>query len=249
MDLNNDVSKLYAPPLDNTINYKSIDKTLDILHCVHFLDKETTETLINHLSTIEYISDEDSTINMWGANVKIARQHVAYSDKNCRYKFQGSDGWGNRWLDWMEPVRRKVADYLDKQGVYVHDWNDNKPLPNHLVVNFYENGSKYIHFHQDKTKDMLEIGGDDEYIIVSISLGTTRNFRLKRYKDQKDDDLNNFDVPGGVQDGDIIVMRGLTNHCWEHTILKQSANIVPGPRWSLTFRFVRRIDRPSEIAY
>lgn len=143
----------------------------------------------------------------------------------------------------------KVAKYLQTMGVYIHEWIDaddkTLPLPNHMFLNYYETGKNYIGLHSDKTQDMVSIPTFDEYIIISISIGATRNFKLVK-KDIDHADINKFDLPGGIRDGDIVVMKGKTNACWKHCIPKTKCD---EPRWSLTFRFVRLLDRPDAIEY
>ena len=68
-------------------------------------------------------------------------------------------------------------------------------------------------------------------VIVSLSLGETRRFRLR----QKYEDTN-APLTFELGDGDLLIMYGPTQTHWEHTLLKSRKDL--GPRMNLTFRSV-----------
>jgi alkylated DNA repair dioxygenase AlkB len=68
-----------------------------------------------------------------------------------------------------------------------------------------------------------------EPTIASISLGATRRFDL-RHRETKET------VKVDLHAGSLLVMSGLSQHCWVHQVAKTKH--VVGPRINLTFRRV-----------
>ena len=100
---------------------------------------------------------------------------------------------------------------------------------NSVLVNLYRDGKDSVSWHSDN-----EAINGREPTIASVSLGATRRFDL-RHKATKET------VRADLEDGSLLVMSGLSQHCWVHQIAK-TANAV-GPRINLTFR--RVLPNPS----
>lgn len=114
---------------------------------------------------------------------------------------------------------------------------------NAIIVNFYQDGSDSISYHAD----------DESFLgplptIASLSLGSSRDFYLRqKFADNKAPTKQQFYTKGTgpaasrltekmkLDDGDLLVMRGLTQQLWDHAIPKR-ANA--GRRINLTFRKV-----------
>jgi alkylated DNA repair dioxygenase AlkB len=95
---------------------------------------------------------------------------------------------------------------------------------NSVLVNLYRDGNDSVSWHSDNE----EINGS-EPTIASVSLGATRRFDL-RHKESGET------VRVDLEDGSLLVMSGLSQHCWVHQIAKTKAKV--GPRINLTFRQV-----------
>ena len=98
---------------------------------------------------------------------------------------------------------------------------------NSVLVNLYRDGQDSVSWHSDN-----EAVNGKEPTIASVSLGATRRFDL-RHKDTKEM------VKAGLEDGSLLVMSGLSQHCWVHQIAK--TKIPVGPRINLTFRQVQPV--------
>ncbi len=96
---------------------------------------------------------------------------------------------------------------------------------NSVLVNLYRNGQDGVSWHSDN-----EAANGREPTIASVSLGATRRFDL-RHKETKE--LVRVDL----EDGSLLVMSGLSQHCWVHQIAKTKTPV--GPRINLTFRLVQ----------
>jgi len=95
---------------------------------------------------------------------------------------------------------------------------------NSVLVNLYRDGNDSVSWHSDNE----EINGS-EPTIASVSLGQTRRFDL-RHKESGET------VRVDLEDGSLLVMSGLSQHCWVHQIAKTKTKV--GPRINLTFRRV-----------
>ena len=94
------------------------------------------------------------------------------------------------------------------------------------MLNLYRNGKDSNGWHSDDEKAL-----GNNPIIASISLGEERffHFRHKKNKDLKQKIL--------LGHGSLLVMKGSTQHHWQHQIPKTAKEI--GERINLTFRIIR----------
>ena len=95
---------------------------------------------------------------------------------------------------------------------------------NSVLVNLYRDGNDGVGWHADN-----EAVNGREPTIASVSLGATRRFDL-RHRESKET------VKVDLHSGSLLVMSGLSQHCWVHQIAKTKQ--VVGPRINLTFRRV-----------
>ena len=101
---------------------------------------------------------------------------------------------------------------------------------NSVLVNLYRDGSDSVSWHSDN-----EAVNGSEPTIASVSLGVTRRFDL-RHKESGET------VRVDLEDGSLLVMSGLSQHCWVHQIAKTKTKV--GPRINLTFRRVVTSQQP-----
>eukprot|EP00887_Chlorella_sp_A99_P006893 scaffold2.g6893.t1 len=106
---------------------------------------------------------------------------------------------------------------------------------NSCLLNWYRSGDDHIAWHSDN-----EPLYGPEPTIVSVSLGTTREFVLRR--NGAPGDKHAFHLASG----DVLVMRGTTQQHWMHSLPKRKG--APGDRISLTFRQVVAAERPRNAA-
>lgn len=100
---------------------------------------------------------------------------------------------------------------------------------NHCVVNQYLDGSDYIGYHFDKTRDYVP-----DSSIATLSFGGKRTLRLKHTKTGKTEN-----IPLGASS--LFVLGWDTNLVWKHSIVKTKASCAR--RVSLTYRLVKTIKR------
>ena len=97
---------------------------------------------------------------------------------------------------------------------------------NHCLLNYYRSGQDSMGWHRDNESELGR-----QPVIVSLSLGEPRRFRLR----QKYDDTS-APLTFELGDGDLLIMYGPTQTYWEHALLKSRKDL--GPRMNLTFRSV-----------
>jgi alkylated DNA repair dioxygenase AlkB len=101
---------------------------------------------------------------------------------------------------------------------------------NSVLVNLYRDGNDSVSWHSDN-----EAVNGSEPTIASVSLGATRRFDL-RHKESGET------VRVDLEDGSLLVMSGLSQHCWVHQIAKTKTKV--GPRINLTYRRVVTSQQP-----
>eukprot|EP00190_Bangiopsis_sp_CCMP1999_P005521 CAMPEP_0198735102 /NCGR_PEP_ID=MMETSP1475-20131203/57305_1 /TAXON_ID= ORGANISM="Unidentified sp., Strain CCMP1999" /NCGR_SAMPLE_ID=MMETSP1475 /ASSEMBLY_ACC=CAM_ASM_001111 /LENGTH=226 /DNA_ID=CAMNT_0044498705 /DNA_START=132 /DNA_END=812 /DNA_ORIENTATION=+ len=97
---------------------------------------------------------------------------------------------------------------------------------NSVLMNMYRNGDDYMGYHAD---DERELGpGKNDIVIASISLGATREFRMRSRVGAED----KYCVE--LKNGSLLVMRGNTQQLYKHSVPKSKK--VTEERINLTFR-------------
>jgi alkylated DNA repair dioxygenase AlkB len=125
-----------------------------------------------------------------------------------------------KWNPRLSELRNALEAWLKIQGIAT-------PLGlNHCLLNYYRSGQDSMGWHRDNER---ELGSYP--VIVSLSLGEPRRFRLRQKYNDRTSPLT-FELGHG----DLLVMYGLTQTHWEHTLLKTRQEL--GPRMNLTFRSV-----------
>ncbi|HSC84169.1 MAG TPA: alpha-ketoglutarate-dependent dioxygenase AlkB [Pseudomonas sp.] len=144
------------------------------------------------------------------------------------------------------PVPRLLAWYGDAEASYRYSGLTHQPLPwtpllaeiraaveqaagqrlNGVLLNYYRDGNDSMGWHSD---DEAVLGCDP--LIASLNLGGTRRFDLRRKGQQR--------IEHSLQlgHGALLVMRGATQHHWQHQVAKTAKPVAP--RINLTFRLIR----------
>jgi alkylated DNA repair dioxygenase AlkB len=135
-----------------------------------------------------------------------------YADNGVDYHYSGVV----RTAHQMTPLLNEIREILQLKTGAVF---------NSVLVNLYRDGKDSVSWHSDDES----ISGR-EPTIGSVSLGATRRFDL-RHKETK------TTVRADLEDGSLLLMSGLSQHCWVHQIAKTASAV--GPRINLTFRNVQ----------
>jgi alkylated DNA repair dioxygenase AlkB len=153
---------------------------------------------------------------MFGKKYSQAGLSTWFTNTNVSYVYSGI----TRTPHAMTPVLQAVMDHCTVASGVEY---------NSVLVNLYRDGNDSVSWHSDNE----EINGS-EPTIASVSLGATRRFDL-RHKESGET------VRVDLEDGSLLVMSGLSQHCWVHQIAKTKAKV--DPRINLTFRRVVSISK------
>jgi alkylated DNA repair dioxygenase AlkB len=153
---------------------------------------------------------------MFGKKYSQAGLSTWFTNTNVSYVYSGI----TRTPHAMTPVLQAVMDHCTVASGAEY---------NSVLVNLYRDGNDSVSWHSDNE----EINGS-EPTIASVSLGATRRFDL-RHKESGET------VRVDLEDGSLLVMSGLSQHCWVHQIAKTKAKV--DPRINLTFRRVVSISK------
>jgi len=179
----------------------------DITYYPNFFDEFDSHYFYTKL--LKDIKWETKTLNFSGREVQIPRLTAWYGD--APYTYSGLRLEPNAWTPTLLSLKSAVEERV------VHPFNS-------VLLNLYRDGQDFVSWHSDDEK---ELGRNP--VIASISFGATRDFKLKhKYLDYKESI--------SLTSGSLLVMRGETQHYWQHSILKTSRKVEP--RINLTFRTI-----------
>lgn len=196
---------------------------LDLLYYQKFLPMRKANKIFKDLLSFDYFSDERASIIIHGQKTYVPRKQMWFSDPKTIYKFSGNEMNEQSWPPLLHDIRIILNDLLKNKGIF--QFNSKFGL-NSVFVNYYRNGKDYIGWHSDKTGDLIKIKG--QTIIVSLTLGVTRPFILRR----KDNHSVKYSL--NLTHGDLLIIKGKTNDYWQHSVPKRL--MINKPRINLTFR-------------
>jgi alkylated DNA repair dioxygenase AlkB len=182
-----------------------------------------------------------------GEVYRLARFLPAESADDFFHTLQATLAWAQhrvRVFGREHPTPRLCAWYGDPQARYAYSGQALEPLPwttpladirarlegalgvafNSVLCNLYRDGADSMGWHSD---DEASLG--PRPVIASLSFGATRRFVLRHRRRRE---LGTVDIQ--LEDGDLLLMAGDTQRCWQHAVPKTLRPV--GPRINLTFR-------------
>ena len=175
-----------------------------------FSPKESSEYFQILLNEIEWQEDD---IKVFGKTYKQPRLTALYGMNNASYRYSGITMFPKPFNFILKEIKTKIEEITEIKFTTV-------------LLNFYRDGSDSNGWHSDDEKELGE-----NPLIASISLGAERTFRLRHKKD-KTQKKNLI-----LQHGSLLIMKGETQHHWQHCIPKSKKDIKP--RINLTFRVIK----------
>jgi len=173
-----------------------------------FFNAEESSYFMNKL--LEEIEWKQEPIRIMGKEIMQPRLTAWYGDPNKPYSYSGIKMLAHPWTDPLEQIKKRIE---FKFGLEFSS----------VLLNLYRNERDGMGWHRDNEK---ELGPDPT--IISLSFGQSRVFQLRRYKEKSKPILLELHT------GSLLIMKGATNHYWEHRIPKTSQHLQP--RINLTFR-------------
>ncbi|WP_367106716.1 alpha-ketoglutarate-dependent dioxygenase AlkB [uncultured Psychrobacter sp.] len=200
------MSNLFTPhATDNLLPYDGRVSDLGIVI-------DDTDVLYNTL--LAELPWQSDIVTLFGKTHVTKRQIVWMGEDSISYHYSGHLRRTAPWSTIVLQVKQLVEQRLLSNGINANF--------NSCLLNYYPSGSEGMGYHADDEK---ELGAQPT--IASLSLGATRKFVLKHKKTQDKIELH-------LESGQLIVMHGVTQSFWKHTITKTTK--VNEGRISLTFR-------------
>ncbi|MAZ72970.1 MAG: alpha-ketoglutarate-dependent dioxygenase AlkB [Flavobacteriaceae bacterium] len=156
---------------------------------------------------------QQDTITVFGKTYKQPRLTALYGAKNKSYTYSNITMHPSPFTPALLEIKNKIEE--------VH-----QTIFNVVLLNLYRDGSDSNGWHSDDEK---ELGKNP--VIASLSLGATRIFQLRNKTNKTL--RHNIALPNGS----LILMKGSTQHFWQHQIPKTRKKI--SPRINLTFRNIK----------
>lgn len=179
-------------------------------YCQNFLSNEETRFFLHYF--MQEIPWQQLPVKIFGKAVLQPRLTCSFADEGVDYAYSGLKLQNKMWSPTLLQLRGR-AEQLAGQSF------------NTALLNQYRNGKDYMGWHRDNERSL----GIDP-VIVSLSFGAERIFQLRHYEG-KGKPLSLL-----LESGSALLMKGKTQHCWEHRLPK--AHGIQAPRVNITFRKV-----------
>ena len=146
-----------------------------------------------------------------GKRLVSARQVAWYGDREKAYHYSGSTKVALPWTPLLASVKERVEAAVGSTF-------------NACLLNLYMTGDEGMSWHSDDEGALGRLP-----TIASLSFGAARRFDFRHKQDRRKVSLV-------LDDGQLIVMTGATQHHWEHSLPKTKK--VRTPRINLAFRTI-----------
>jgi alkylated DNA repair dioxygenase AlkB len=181
----------------------------EVLYMPQFFTQAESDVYFKYLS--EDIAWRQEPIKMFGKEVLQPRLTAWYGDEGKSYSYSGITMQPQTWTDELLQIKHRIEAFA---GVRFTS----------ALLNYYRNGHDSMGWHRDNEK---ELGLNP--VIGSVSFGAPRNFQLRNYANK------GIVKTISLTHGSFLLMRGETQHYWEHRVPKASN---AGARINLTFRVI-----------
>lgn len=176
-----------------------------------WLDAATADQWLAAL--VEQTPWQQPQVQLYGRKLPVPRLVAWYGDAQASYRYSGLTHQPLPWTPLLAHIRAEVMQAVGQ------------PL-NGVLLNYYRDGQDSMGWHSD---DEAVLGLNP--LIASLNLGGTRRFDLRRKGQSR------IEHSMALQHGSLLVMRGATQHHWQHQVAKTRTHCAP--RLNLTFRLIK----------
>jgi alkylated DNA repair dioxygenase AlkB len=155
---------------------------------------------------------QQDSMKFYGKKVNLPRLTAWYGESIKKYSYSGIDMNAHPWTQKLLFIKNRIESHSGFKFTSV-------------LLNYYRNGNDSVSWHRDNEK-VLRVNP----VIASVSFGAARTFKFRHVDDYSL--VRTVELTNGM----YVLMKGETQHKWEHTIPKTSR--VVEPRVSLTFRIL-----------
>ncbi|WWC89973.1 uncharacterized protein L201_004902 [Kwoniella dendrophila CBS 6074] len=190
---------------------------LDLVYYKNFIDKNLSSKKI-----MDFLLD-----NLPWYRVKYKVRGIDINTPRFTTVF-GKDSTQTPWSGYQKCKPRAIPEILERLMRKVEQVTNSQF--NFCLVNYYSTGEDSISYHSD-SESFLGLNPT----IASLTLGYSRDFLLRHvnYKNHPKTGKSVNTEKFNLEDGDMILMKGKTQHEWQHSIPKRSK--AKG-RINITFR-------------
>ena len=185
------------------------DAKIDYYPC--FIETSLANSFFQELK--EKVKWQQDDITVFGKTYAQPRLTALYADNQKTYSYSNITMHPHQFGDTLLKIKELVIEHTKFEFTT-------------CLLNRYRNGKDSNGWHADDEK---ELGQNP--VIASVSLGAERYFHLRHKKD------NTLKHKMLLQHGSLLVMKGETQHFWQHQLPK-TAKII-GERINLTFRIIK----------
>ena len=182
----------------------------DVWYFRHFIPPAELHKAYKTLYT--EIAWQQDTIRVFGKEHLQPRLTALYGSNQEPYSYSNITMFPQSFTPYLQRVKEKVEALT---GITFTT----------CLCNLYRDGKDSNGWHAD---DEASLGTNP--IIVSVSLGATRNFKFRRVDNHKEQHSLL------LEPGSLLLMKGATQHHWQHQLPKTSKSVAP--RINLTFRII-----------
>jgi alkylated DNA repair dioxygenase AlkB len=187
-----------------------LSKDGEVLYFPGFFDQEESDRLFKSLC--ENIDWQQDKIKFFGKVYDVPRLTALYGNENLTYTYSGIQMKPHPWTPDLLKIKVRIEEVAMVSFTSV-------------LLNLYRNGQDSNGWHSDNER---ELGINP--VIGSVSFGAARTFKLRHLQDKTIEKVE-------LDHGSFLLMRGETQHKWEHQIPKTSRMLTP--RINLTYRVIR----------
>jgi alkylated DNA repair dioxygenase AlkB len=183
----------------------------DVLLDQAFIPAAAADALLRELT--DTIAWRHEPIKLFGKEVLQPRLTAWYGDPTARYRYSGLALEPQPWTPALQQLRQQLEATSGARF-------------NSVLLNLYRSGQDSMGWHADNEPEL-----GPAPVIASLSLGSTRRFRLRPR-----DPAHTPHAPVALDllSGSLLLMRGATQQHWLHAVPKTAR--PTGPRLNLTFR-------------
>ena len=187
----------------------------DIHYFPDFIEYKGAQDLLGQL--LQETPWQTDRIQVFGKWYDQPRLTALYGEAGKPYSYSGIEMQPHPFTPALAALKQKT------EQIAGHSFSS-------CLLNLYRNGTDSNGWHAD---DEQELGPAP--VIGSISLGAERYFHLR----PKDNHRDTYKLM--LQNGSLLLMRGQTQHFWQHQIPKSKK--IKDPRINLTFRLIETRDQ------
>ncbi len=180
----------------------------DVFYYPNFLSSQDAQFYFTIFK--EKVQWEQPTIKLFGKAFLSPRLTAWYGDNQAIYHYSGIKNIPKSWFLELLQLKSLIEKFSYEEF-------------NSVLINWYRNHHDSMGWHADDEK---ELGINP--VIASVSLGETRKFVMRHKYHKK------LKVIIPLENGSLLIMKGCTQHHWEHSVPKQSKLCFD--RINLTFR-------------